>query len=174
MAKGDFQSRLAEKLEPMARKCLDNKLELEGSITDAIRVTLTQNREKDEVSTTLKKADVISVIFPDLKDVPFVRLDDDSVKLDALVTDPTEEKYEVYTPYTAKVAIGDIILKTMVDPENTDVYVIPMQVSNVLGNFGKQMLIYQKTVCTIYTKPLPAKILKTVKQVALRRLQIKY
>ena len=72
------------------------------------------------------------------------------------------------------VDIDDIIIRVMLDPDVGAVSVLCLHILETLGTFGTQMLISTKYKCTIYSDPIPEKVLEVIKIMAKRRLNIQF
>ena len=101
----DFQNRLAMKQEIIKRKLIDNAIELSGSPLDCIRIKMKRNDEGDILSHIIEKADIVSVDFPMLKDIPYRKIrqnigDDKYIyQITSLVSMPQTEDYEIRIPH---------------------------------------------------------------------------
>ncbi len=69
-----FQSRMGHFQDHIRRKLTDNMISLTGQAADCIRVKYKRTRNGDIETRVVEAADVVSVIFPILKDVPYRRL----------------------------------------------------------------------------------------------------
>ena len=176
----DFQNRLAMKQEIIKRKLIDNAIELSGSPLDCIRIKMKRNDEGDILSHIIEKADIVSVDFPMLKDIPYRKIrqnigDDKYIyQITSLVSMPQTEDYEIRIPHKFDVDIDDIIIRVMLDPDVGAVSVLCLHILETLGTFGTQMLISTKYKCTIYNDPIPEKVLEVIKIMAKRRLNIQF
>lgn len=177
----DFQNRLAMKQEIIKRKLLDNAVELSGSPLDCIRIRCKRDDEGDVLTRVIEKADIVSVDFQMLKDIPYRKIknefDDGSkniYRITSLVSQPETEDYEIRIPHKFDVDIDDVIIRVFIDPDVESVSVLCLQVLESLGTFGTQMLISTKYKCAIYSDPIPDKVMDVVKAMAQRRLDIQF
>lgn len=174
----DWQSRLAEKHEIIKRKLLDNSKEIAGSPTDCIHIKIKRDKEGDKISHVVEKADIVSVIFPPLVDVPMRKIKTEFsnvYQVSSLVnTAEDNEKYILEIPYGAEVDMDDLIIRVFVDPSTQRPTILALQVIETLGTFGIEMLLSVKYNTAIYADPLPEKLLNTISQMAERRLKIKF
>lgn len=174
----DWQSRLAEKHEILKRKLLDNSKEIAGSPTDCIHITLKKDKEGDTISHIVEKADVVSVIFPPLVDVPIRKIKSEFsnvYQITSLVNAADDnDKFILEIPYGQNVDMDDLIIRVFIDPSTQRPTILALQVIETLGTFGIEMLLSIKYNTTIYADPLPEKLLNTITQMAERRLKIKF
>ena len=139
-----------------------------------------RNDEGDILSHIIEKADIVSVDFPMLKDIPYRKIrqnigDDKYIyQITSLVSMPQTEDYEIRIPHKFDVDIDDIIIRVMLDPDVGAVSVLCLHILETLGTFGTQMLISTKYKCTIYSDPIPEKVLEVIKIMAKRRLNIQF
>lgn len=176
-----YQARLQKFHDHIARRLLDNATRRIGNPTDCIRIRVTKNREGDVTSRIIEKADVISVVFPPLKDIPYRRLSKNKstnrYELISLVNAASEQNKENYTitvPHSAAVIPGDLIIRIMLDEEVDSPIVICMEVTEALGTFGGQMIIQSKYNCTLYNQDLDENTLAVIAEMAKRRLELKF
>lgn len=177
-----LQSRLARKQDLLRRKLIDNQLRLIGNISDCIRMTARQTYEGDNISWIVQSADVIQVVFPPLRDIPFRKIkrskDQMSWELSSLIgafeDDMQNTAYTVQIPYNFNINVGDLIFRIFLDDDQEFPIIVCIQVKELLGTFGGGQLIMQKMKCTIPTDNFPPKIVETIHQMAERRLKIRY
>lgn len=175
-----FQARLQMKHDKLARKLLDNSLRLQSSPTDCIRVRRNTEKHGDKVSSIIEEADIIPIVFPPWKDVPYRRLGktiEDKYELISLVNaadDKEGEKYQIYAPYKSVLLPGDLIIRIMVDEEVTLPIVICLEIIEQLGTFGGEMLIQSKYNTSLYNDKLEDNVVEVVIEIAKRRLQLKF
>lgn len=174
----DWQSRLAEKQELLKRKLLDNGTEMAGQATDCIHIKLKRDKEGDKISHIVERADVISVVFPPLVDVPIRKIKSEFSnvwQINSLVQSSEDNNfYELEIPFSDNVDMDDLIVRVFVDPSTKRPTILALAVTETLGTFGIQMLLKLKYKCTLYTDPLPEKLLNTISQIAERRLKLKF
>lgn len=176
-----FQNRLGAKQDIIRRKLIDNNIQIVGSAVDTIRVSTTRNDEMDIMSSKIIRADVVSIDFPPLVDVPFRWIEkdaDNGYRITSLVNnfDEEEEKknYEITVTHGAKLDMDDLIFRVFIDPDVNKATVLPLQIAEQLGTFGFGMIILNKYHATIYTENLPKKIEEVVIELAKRRLNLKF
>lgn len=179
------QARMAQVQDRLKRKLLDNLISLEGSPTDCIRIKCIKNDEGDLLSRVTEKADVVSIIFPPMKDVPYSRLDknkDGTFKIESLTaaagdsgdSHNTQQQYQIIAPFTNDLAKGDLIIRIMIDPTLRKPIIFVLQVLQPLGTFGGTMLIYSKFNTSLYNEPLKQTTLDVIVEMAKRRLYLKF
>lgn len=176
-----WQARLAIKQDRIRRKVLDLKLSMEGSPTDCIRMHLKKNDEGDIETRVIESADVIPVVFPPLKDVPYRRLGktlDGRWQLTSLVNAAAEEnkeQYEIYVPHNVYLRPDDLIIRVMLDDDTPDhPLIVCLQVLESLGTFGGMMLIQSKYKTNLYNENLSQDTLSIIANMAERRLKLQY
>lgn len=176
-----WQQRLAMKQDRIKRKIIDLQISHEGSPTDCIRIRTTKNDEGDILSRVIELADVIPVIFPPLKDVPYRRLGktlDGTWTLDSLVDSAEEsqtQNYEITVPHSVYLRPDDLIIRVMLDDDTPDhPMIICLQVLESLGTFGGAMLIKSKFKTNLYNGQLSQDTLDIISKMAERRLKLGY
>ena len=176
-----YQARLAMKQDIIRRKILDLGISHEGSPTDCIRLRIKRNDEGDPLSNVIEKADVVSIVFPPLKDVPYRRLTKtgtNAYKLTSLVNsheDTDGETYDISAPHSAVILPDDLIIRIMLDPDTPDLpIVLALSVDEALGTFGGQMLISSRYKVSLYNGDLSENTLAIIVEMAKRRLIINY
>ena len=185
----DFQSRLAAKHEIIKRKVIDNQVELAGTPTDCIRIRYNKNDEGDILSRVVTKADVISVIWPPMKDVPIRKLrkkTSDGLETDTVgsyeitsLVDVTEEGvnenlFKIYFPHGADICAGDLIVRVFLDPDVNHPIILAVKVSNILGTFGQLMLLWETANCVLDVEDIPEKLATVIGNMAERRMHLKF
>ena len=172
-----YQQRLAMKQDVMRRKLIDNIIEHTGDATDCIRIHLTKTDEGDIITRQIESADIVSVVFPPMKDIPYRRLSktNNEYQITSLVSAGMEDfntNYIVQVPHYEMVTTDDLIIRVLQDPEVKIPFVFALQVIESLGTFGGQMLIYQKFNTCLYNETLNPETLQIIGQMAERRLNI--
>lgn len=175
----DYNARLASKLDWMKQKLIDNQEELIGTPTDCIRIRYKKNDEGDIISRIIEKADVVSIVFPPLKDVPYRTLDDDtgSWRITSLVNanaDEFNQNYEIIAPHNKDLRVGDMIFRVFVDQEMTKPVVLGLNITESLATFGQNAIIQHKYKAAIYTEDLPKEMIDVIINMAQRRLKLKF
>lgn len=174
------QSRLAIVQDPLRRKLIDNTLYWISKATDCIRIKLKKSYEGDTTAFMVEKTDVVSVVLPPLNDVPYrkIKIDGESRKwqLTSLVSmfeeGEQKEKFSVQIPHEFDIDVGDLLFVIMIDPAQKFPIIIPIQVTELLGTFGGQMIIMNKFAATIPTDNFPEEIVATIQDMAERRLKL--
>ena len=95
----DFQKRLSIKHGIITRKILDNNIELEGTPQDCIRIRYKKTKDGDTEAWELLMADIQSIYFPPLDEVPFRKLKDNGegkYKITSLVDSYSDENVDKY------------------------------------------------------------------------------
>lgn len=172
-----FQQRLAMKHDLMRRKLIDNTISLTGDATDCIRIKSIKNDEGDKTSRIIQDVDIISVIFPVLKDIPYRNLKKESngYTITSLVSSAEKDfvtNYIINTPHYNKIDVEDLIVRVLQDPEVNYPIVYALEVIENLGTFGGQMLIQHSFNTCLYNQELPQEIVDAIADVAVRRLHI--
>ena len=185
--------------DKLRRKLVDNQIGLTGQAVDCIRVQNKKTRTGDIETRIVEDADVVSVILPILKDVPFRRLrkDGTGIRLDTLPTAMDLFPFQILTPHKNKIYIGDLIFRILKDQDDDtyyDDYVLGdgstdmldgihdpnlaapiiqvLEVKEALGTFGVESMIWAKFNCTYNDQELPTEMLETVVDLANRRLRL--
>lgn len=175
-----FQARLQMKHDKLARKFIDNSLRLQSSPTDCIRIRRIQEKHGDKITSIIEEADIIPIVFPPWKDVPYRRLGktiEDKYELISLVNaadNKEAEKYQIYAPYKSILLPGDLLIRVMVDEEVAMPIVICLEIIEQLGTFGGEMLIQSKYNTSLYNDKLEDKVVEIVVEMAKRRLELKF
>ena len=185
----DFQSRLAAKHEIIKRKVIDNQVELAGNPTDCIRIRYIKNDEGDIESRQIIKADVVSIIWPTLKEIPIRKLrknkSDGTVNetfgtyeisslVDVAEDDANEKMFKLYFPHGADISSGDVIVRVFIDPDVAQPIVLAVKVTNVLGTFGQLMLLWESANCALDAEDMPEKMANVIGAMAERRLHLQF
>ena len=84
------------------------------------------------------------------------------------------EAYELVLPYESNIDVGDLIIRVFQDPNNIGPTVLVLQVSELKGTFGENMLLKTRVNCTLFTEQLRPEALKIISEMARRRLHIKF
>lgn len=175
-----YQARLQMKHDHIVKKLIDNQMRMIGNPTDCIRIRRNVDKHGDKISSILELADIIPVVFPPWKDIPYRRLGKDihdKYELTSLVDAANEqngEKYAVYVPNKATLMVGDLIVRIMLDEDMTLPVVICLEVTEALGTFGGQMIIQSKFQTTLYNDTLEQEVIDVIGEMAERRLQLKF
>ena len=173
-----LQARLAITQDRLRRKILDNQLRLIGNATDCIKLKVNHSYDGDHISWDVMAANLIQVIFPPLRDVPFRRIklkEGDTWELTSLVNemdDGAQEHYIIQVPYRFSIDVGDLIFKVFLDEDQPMPIIIAIQVQELLGTFGGGKMIMQKCKCTIPTENFPQDVINSVKLMADRRIKV--
>lgn len=177
MTRRSWQQRLAMKQDIMKRKLLDNSITMIGDATDCIRIKTIKNDEGDITSRKIKDIDLVSVIFPVLKEIPYRQMEktDDGYRITSLVTSAETDfvnNFIIQSPHYDRIDIDDLIVRVLQDPEVDYPIVYALQVIESLGTFGGQMLIQHSFNTCLYNQDLPQDIVDAIGDVATRRLHI--
>lgn len=173
-----YQQRLAMIQDRMKRKLLDNLLEHEGDATDCIRLRCKKNDEGDIQTRTIESADIVSVVFPPMKDVPYRRLiqtDENGYIITSLVSSGMEEfvnNYQIRTSHYEMIQPNDLLIRVLQDPEVKMPIIYALEVIESLGTFGGEMLIQQSFNTCLYNEKLDPETIQIIGQMAKRRLNI--
>jgi len=175
-----FQARLGAKEDIIRRKLIGNNLSLIGDPTDIIRIKAKKSDELDILSSLILKADIISVLFPSLVDIPFrwIEKKDGTLEysISSLVNIADEEEskkcYTVTVPYGTQFDVDDILVRVLLDPNISRPSVLTMKVADQLGTFGHGMMLYAKYSCVLYTEDIDVGTLAVIVELAKRRLNL--
>lgn len=168
--KRDFQSRLASHLNPIYKKLTDNLIGLVGTIHDCLHITLKKNNLGDIDSRIIDDTSVVSVVFPQLKDVPVQIKKTASGNLVAIPYSFELQPFlEVYVPVEHNVKTDDLIIRVFWDTDLQKPIVWVFQVKDILKSFGNFSLLYQKYTLTFYDEVLPDEILNEILLMVERR-----
>jgi hypothetical protein len=176
-----LQSRLAMSQDRMRRKIIDDNVSLISVPIDCIRMKARRHAvEGDDISWICEQADVISIVFPPLQDVPVRKIRKDKktrlYQMKSLVSsfeDGEEAKFfTCISPQAHDVDVDDLLIRVMMDDDGDAPTVFLLQITELLGTFGGRMLIQQKFNATIPTVQIPQEVLETVVQMIERRRAI--
>ena len=167
------------KTEPMKRKLMDNLVSLAGNATDCIRVSFQKNDEGDLVYSDVKEATIDSIIFPPLDEIPFRRIFNDnktgySISPVTLADEDMNKHFELVIPYSSNIDVDDLIIRIFLDPNNIAPTALVLQVSELKGTFGQNMLMQTRVNCTLFPEELRPEALKVISEMAKRRLHIQF
>lgn len=177
-----WQQRLAMKQDNIRRKLIDLQIEQIGSPIDCIRLRLTRNDEGDVKTRVITLADVISVVFPPMDDIPYRRIGgniEDGFTINSLVNAASEDnkdKYQIVVPHSVYLVPDDLIIRVMLDPHDTPNHpsIFCLQVTEALGTFGGAMMIKSKYNTTLYNEELSSDLLAIISKMAERRIFLNY
>lgn len=173
-----WQARLAGKLDPVKRKVLDNNMMLSGFPIDMIRIQVTRDKRTGDLqSRTVVANEIVPVIFPELKDIPFRRLQRDNDRSITLSIDMSEEgirKVDAYAPFQAQLERDDLLIRIWNEPLSDYPYITVFQVKDQLGTFTTNTLYYVKHHLSIFDEQLPPQIISTIVDVARKRGNLKW
>lgn len=194
-----FQSRMGHFQDKIRRKLVDNNISLTGQAADCIRIRLKKTRNGDIETRVVEDVNVISVIFPILKDVPFRRLtrSPGGIRIDTIPTAIELFPLQITVSHSNNIYIGDLIFRIFKDQEtptylndyvmdeNTEdmldgvhnpnlagPIVLVLEVKESLGTFGVESMIWTKYNCTYNDESLPDELLETVVELSNRRLAL--
>ncbi len=177
----DYQSRLATIQDNIRRKVMDKNVEFVSLVTDCIRIKENKNREGDVESRIVESADIVSIAFPPLKEVPLRDIISNegtsTYSITSLVTAVGEKPLEVYkikTPRDKRLQVGDLIFRIFLEPDCDYPIVLGLQVTEKLGTLGANSFISNSYHCTIYTEELPQKLVDVITEMAKRRLFLNF
>jgi len=133
--------------------------------------------EGDKTSYIIDQADVIQVVYPPLNDVPYRKIEVDGTtkqwQLTSLVSQfengEQEKFWQLQIPYEHNVNIGDVLFRIMQDPDQPHHIVIPLELSEMIGTFGGNMLIMNKFNAVIPSDDIPQEVVGLVQEIAKRR-----
>ena len=196
-----FQSRMGHFQDHIRRKLTDNMISLTGQAADCIRVKYKRTRNGDIETRVVEAADVVSVIFPILKDAPYRRLarnvGGSEITIETLPTAMELFPLQIMVPHNNNIYRDDLIFRLfrdvselkykpdylLKDPSTMDMMdgtaetdvrpiVLVLQVKENLGTFGVESLVWSKFNCTYSDEPLPQEMLDTVVELSNRRLAL--
>jgi len=185
--------------DPIRRKLTDNLISLTGQAADCIRVSFKRTRNGDIETRVVEAAEVVSVIFPILKDVPYRRLTKgpSGISIETLPTATELFPLQIMVPHENNIYKDDLIFRifrdiseakyktdyVLKDPSTMDMMdgtaetdvrpiVLVLQVKEPLGTMGVESMIWSKFNCTYSDEPLPQEMLETVVELSNRRLKL--
>lgn len=172
-----YQQRLAMIQDRYKRKLLDNLLEHEGDACDCIRIRTKKSDEGDIITRTIESADIVSVVFPPMKDIPYRRLGktDNGYMITSIVKSGDEDfvqNYQIRTSHYEMIQKDDLIIRVLQDPEVKMPIIYALEVIESLGTFGGEMLIQQSFNTCLYNEKLDDETIQIIGQMAKRRLNI--
>ena len=173
----DFQKRLSIKHGIITRKILDNNIELEGTPQDCIRIRYKKTKDGDTEAWELLMADIQSIYFPPLDEVPFRKLKDNGegkYKITSLVdsySDENVDKYKLIFTHKSDLMNGDLIIRDFHDPAVSELIILVFELTELLGTFG-DMLESQSANSVLCSKDIPDEIAEVVSEMAKRRLKL--
>ena len=173
----DFQKRLSIKHGIITRKILDNNIELEGTPQDCIRIRYKKTKDGDTEAWELLMADIQSIYFPPLDEVPFRKLKDNGegkYKITSLVdsySDENVDKYKLIFTHKSDLMNGDLIIRVFHDPDVSEPIILVFELTELLGPFG-DMLESQSANSVLCSKDIPDEIAEVVSEMAKRRLKL--
>lgn len=173
----DFQKRLSIKHGIITRKILDNNIELEGTPQDCIRIRYKKTKDGDTEAWELLMADIQSIYFPPLDEVPFRKLKDNGegkYKITSLVdsySDENVDKYKLIFTHKSDLMNGDLIIRVFHDPDVSEPIILVFELTELLGTFG-DMLESQSANSVLCSKDIPDEISEVVSEMAKRRLKL--
>jgi hypothetical protein len=177
----------------------DNLISLTGQAADCIRVKSKKTKTGDIETRVVTGADVVSVIFPVLKDVPYRRLSKGSggITIETLPTAMELFPLQIMVPHNNGIYRDDLIFRLfrdisevdyktdylLSDPATMDMMdgsavtdvrpiVLVLQIKEPLGTFGVESMVWTKFNCTYSDEPLPQEMLDTVVELSNRRLAL--
>ena len=173
----DFQKRLSIKHGIITRKILDNNIELEGTPQDCIRIRYKKTKDGDTEAWELLMADIQSIYFPPLDEVPFRKLKDNGegkYKITSLVdscSDENVDKYKLIFTHKSDLMNGDLIIRVFHDPDVSEPIILVFELTELLGTFG-DMLESQSANSVLCSKDIPDEIAEVVSEIKKRRLKL--
>lgn len=170
--KTTYQARLGRRLDKITKKILDNSIRLTSSPINMIRIrTERDERSQDTVSRTIVADNVMSIVFPVIKDIPLRSLESDgSVSpVPSLYTINEQTYFEIYAPFYESLDLDDLLIRVIFDEENDRNYVMVLQVKEILGTIGASQLRWKKYWVTLYDEALPNKIIEIIKEATEQR-----
>lgn len=173
----DFQKRMAIKHGIIARKILDNNIELEGTPQDCIRIRYKKTRDGDTEAWEVLMADIQNIYFPPLDEIPFRKLQDNGTggyKITSLVnsySDENVDKYKLIFTHKSDLNIGDLIIRVFMDPDVSEPIILVFELTELLGTFG-EMLETTSANSVLCSKDIPDEISLIVSEMAKRRLKL--
>ena len=178
----DFQTRIAKKHDNIRRKIIDHNLDIQGHLTDTIRIKTTKNREGDSMQHIVEYADVIPITFPPMKEVPIRDLinKDGQYTITSLISavgaleQEVPQYYTINTQRSAKLAQGDLLFRVFIEPDALYPSVLGLQLTEKLGTIGANSLIMVSFKCAVYTEELPQKLIDVITEMAKRRLKLQF
>lgn len=182
-----FQARLGNKMDNLARKLTDNQIMLTAHPTDMLRVeAIRDDQSQDLISRRIAAAEVVPIIFPELKDIPlrhFISSSGDDIIIPSLYTTPEQQYFEIYAPVGTQLMMDDLLIRILNDPgipgdseasKNAPYYMMTLQVKEILGTFGYSSLRWMKYFVCFYDESLPKQVIEQLRAEANKRLELRY
>lgn len=169
-----YQSRLASRLNAISQKLTDNQIRLTGVATDCIKISASLTDQGDIITRKVEDIDVVSIIFPPLKDIPLKKVKTDTGQETVVPYTFDIQSLEVYAPLTAKLDQDDLLVKFYENIAGYDPYIAIFQVKEMLGTFGARSIIYHKLQLSNYDTVLPTQIIEWSIDMARRRGILKW
>lgn len=176
----NLQSRLAKAQDNLRRKAIDNSVRLISNPIDCIHLSVEKNFRGDATYITPTSLSLVQVSFPPLKDIPYRRIkrdDGSSYNLMcpvAVAEDGQEDKFTVEVPYSNDLYIDDLLIRVFLDDDYSCPTIMPMKVTDLLGDVGGMKMVHRKVVCAMYTDNLPDDIINAILKLSERRVQVGY
>ena len=176
MRRTSFQVRLGRRLDNISRKVIDNNIRLSSQPTDMLRIKVDRDDiTQDLISRTITNAEIVPIIFPEMKDVPVRRLireGENDVLIPNLYQFYDEQYWELYSPAEIRLDEDDLLLRMIYDPYSQEKSLVCLQVKEVTGTVGYSSFIYFKYNVTLYDETLPTQVVDIIKQADEKRDQL--
>lgn len=172
-----FQGRLGRVMDRIQRRCNDNVTRLQGSPIDVIRISAKRDPQSQDIITRkFEGAEVMPIIFPQMKDVPVRHflinseeikgsgeLEAGMISVPSLYPINDKAYYEIFAPVACQINDEDLLLRLIWDAGDERPYVMCLQVKEVLATVSKSGNITdQKIRCTFYDEELPSAVINTL------------
>ena len=190
MAVQTWQSRLTAKNNIISQQLVDQQIRNAGFATDVIILRSNFNLLNDVTDFEVLNIDIVNITFPPMKDIPLRRFWGGGsayqpgpvnfpidLQANDMATDHKDKPFECYAEVKYKIDQDSIIFKFFDNPQGTNTaiptqtesWILPLQVKDVLGTFGGRSMVWQKLNLAYLDQGLPASLLTFVNQMATRR-----
>jgi hypothetical protein len=148
--------------------------------TECLRLSVKKTKEGDNITSTIKSADICHIDFPQLKDIKLRTIKKDqgtyyavSSLIDAYADESVKSFYTIQS--AEPLDVNDLICRCMFSENpNEPINLLILEIVDVLGTFGISSLTKKSYSCTLFTQDLNTEILKMIADFAERRRKVGY
>lgn len=163
-----IQEKLSKAYAPLQRKLFDRQISLTGRVSDVIRLKVVENKYHDE-EIQIVSSDRIEMVIDFPAEIPLFRfrnrnLDSVDISQEQIESNTSVYLYDIlpiecYAKFEDKIERGDIII-VMYSDENleTQDLVLILRISEVLGSFNANSLVWRRFQCAPYNLTLTDEI----------------
>lgn len=174
MRRTSYQARLGRKLDKINNLLLDNNIRLASHPTDMLRIEVKRDeRSHDLISRTIKSAEIMPILLPNLKDIPIRHLirEGSDVLIPSLYAIQEQEYFEIYSPVESELNEDDLLIRMLYEssPDISNPYIMVLQVKEILATFSYSSILYKKCLVTWYDESLPIQVVNLLKESILKR-----